>query len=67
MGIGAFLSYMVQAPVKAGELRPVLRKYETDPIPITMLYPHAKLISARVRAFIDFAAPLLRAKNLSKM
>ena len=67
MGIGAFLSYMVQAPIKAGELRPVLRKYETDPIPITMLYPHAKLISARVRAFIDFAAPLLRAKNLSKL
>ena len=67
MGIGAFLSYMVQAPVKAGELRPVLRKYETDPIPITMLYPHAKLISARVRAFIDFAAPLLRAKNLSEL
>ena len=67
MGICAFLSYMVQAPVKAGELRPVLRKYETDSIPITMLYPHAKLISARVRAFIDFAAPLLRAKNLSKL
>ena len=67
IGIGAFLSYMVQAPVKAGELRPVLRKFETDPIPITMLYPHAKLISARVRTFIDFAAPLLRAKNLSKL
>lgn len=67
VGLGAFLSYQVQAPVKAGELKPVLRKYETDPIPITMLYPHSKLMSARVRAFIDFAAPRLRAQDFTKL
>ena len=67
IGIGAFLSYMVQAPVKAGELRPILRQFETDPIPITMLYPHSKLMSARVRTFIDFATPHLRSKDLVKL
>lgn len=67
MGVGAFLSYMVQAPVKAGELRPVLRKFEAEPLPITMLYPHSKLMSARVRAFIDFAAPLLRAQDFTRL
>ncbi len=67
MGIGAFLSYMVQAPVRAGELRPILRKFEAEPLPITMLYPHSRLVSARVRAFIDFAAPLLRTQNFTKL
>lgn len=67
VAIGAFLSYQVQAPVQAGELRPILRKYETGDIPIHFLYPHAKLMSARVRAFIDYAVPKLRAKNFMKL
>jgi len=67
VGLGAFLSYQVQAAVKAGELRPVLRDYETEPVPITMLYPHAKLLSARVRAFIDFMAPRLRAQDFTQL
>lgn len=67
LGIGAFLSYMVQASVKDDKLRPILRRFETDPIPITMLYPHSKLMSARVRSFIDFAAPHLRAKDLTAL
>lgn len=67
LAIGAFLSYQVQAAVRAGELKPILRKFETDPVPITMLYPHSKLMSARVRAFIDHAAPRLRAKDFTKL
>lgn len=63
LGIGAFLSYMVQAPIRAGELKPILRKYESEPLPIHFLYPHAKLLSARVRAFIDFAVPRLRERD----
>lgn len=65
--LGSFLSYQVQAPVRAGELRPILRKFETEAIPINMLYPHSKLMSARVRAFIDYAAPRLREKNFTKL
>lgn len=67
LGVGAFLSYQVQDAVKTGELRPILRRFETEQVPITMLYPHSKLMSARVRAFIDFAAPVLRAKNFTKL
>ncbi|WP_338641420.1 LysR substrate-binding domain-containing protein [Burkholderia pyrrocinia] len=67
LGIGAFLSYMVQASVTDDKLRPILRQFETDPIPITMLYPHSKLMSARVRSFIDFAVPHLRAKDLTAL
>lgn len=67
LGMGAFLSYQVQAPVKAGELKPVLRKFETDPVPITLLYPHAKLVSARVRAFLDYVAPRLHAQDFTRL
>lgn len=67
VAIGAFLSYQVQAPVAAGELKPILRKFETPEVPVHLLFPHAKLMSARVRAFIDYAAPKLRAKNFMKM
>lgn len=63
LGIGAFLSYMVQAPVRAGKLKPILRNYESEPLPIHFLYPHSKLLSARVRAFIDFAVPRLRQQD----
>lgn len=67
LGLGAFLSYQVQAAVRAGRLKPLLRKYETDPLPVSILYPHARLMSARVRAFIDFAAPRLRAQDFTKL
>lgn len=66
VAIGAFLSYQVQAAVADGELKPILRKYETPELPVHLLFPHTKLMSARVRAFIDFAAPRLRAKNFMK-
>lgn len=67
IAIGAFLSYQVQAPVAVGELKPILRKFETDEVPVHLLFPHTKLMSARVRAFIDYAAPQLRARNFMKM
>lgn len=67
LGVGAFLSYQIQAPVRAGELKPVLRKFETDPVPVHLLYPHSRLMSARVRAFIDFAAPRLRAQDFTRL
>lgn len=65
LGICTFLSYQVQDAVRKGELRPILRKYETEPIPLNMLYPHSRLVSARVRAFIDFAAPRLREQDFT--
>jgi len=67
LGLGAFLSYQIQAAVHAGRIKPVLRKFETDPLPVSILYPHARLMSARVRAFIDFAVPRLRAQDFMRL
>jgi DNA-binding transcriptional LysR family regulator len=54
LGLGMFLSYQVQAGLKNGRLVTLLEDYETRPMPVNILYPRAKLLSPRVRAFVDW-------------
>ena len=56
LGLGMFLSYMVATNRKDGQLKYVLEKFETEPIPVQLVYPSSKLLSTRVRAFIDEAS-----------
>ncbi|WP_420475546.1 LysR substrate-binding domain-containing protein [Noviherbaspirillum sp. ST9] len=67
VALGAFLSYQVQDAVRQGRLKPVLRKFETDPLPVSIVYPHGRLMPARVRAFIDLAVPRLRAQDFTRL
>jgi DNA-binding transcriptional LysR family regulator len=53
LGLGMFLSYMVAPSRKQGRLRYVLENFETEPTPVQVVYPHSKLMSNKVRAFID--------------
>jgi DNA-binding transcriptional LysR family regulator len=62
LGCGQFLSYQVDPLVKAGKLRRVLDDFEPAPLPINVVYPHGRHVSANVRAFIDIAVPRLRAR-----
>ncbi|NML43130.1 LysR family transcriptional regulator [Ramlibacter sp. G-1-2-2] len=55
-GLGMFFSYQVEQLVRAKKLRIVLDDFELPPRPISIVYPHARLLPARTRAFIDFAA-----------
>lgn len=59
-GCAQFLCYQVRALLAAGKLVRVLRAFETPAAPIQLVHPHARLLSANVRAFVDFAAPRLR-------
>jgi DNA-binding transcriptional LysR family regulator len=61
IGIGQFLSYQAKALLDAGRLKRILRGHESEPVPIHIIYPHARLLSANVRAFVDWIVPLLRA------
>jgi DNA-binding transcriptional LysR family regulator len=54
MGIGMFVSYQVAEFVRDGRLRVVLEDFEPSPRPISLVYPHARLLPARTRAFIDW-------------
>jgi DNA-binding transcriptional LysR family regulator len=60
-GVTRALSYMVAAQVRAGRLRLILEDYEAPPLPIHVVYREGRRAPARVRAFVDFAVPRLRA------
>jgi DNA-binding transcriptional LysR family regulator len=55
-GITLALSYQVADSVKAGRLRIVLEAFEPPSLPIHFVYPSSRLLSAKVRAFVELAA-----------
>jgi len=54
MGFGTFISYQVAPYLAQGKLQLVLETFEPPPRPISVVYPHARLLPARTKAFIDF-------------
>jgi DNA-binding transcriptional LysR family regulator len=52
-GLTRVLAYQAAAAIKAGRLRVVLEKFEPPPLPIHLVYPTSRLLSAKVRTFID--------------
>jgi len=55
-----FLSYQVAAGRKSGKLEFVLQELEMEPLPVQVIYPHSRLLSTKVRAFIDVCVGRLR-------
>jgi len=55
-GLTLVLSYQVADAVKDGRLRIVLADFEPPVLPIHFVYPTSRLLSAKVRSFIDLAA-----------
>jgi DNA-binding transcriptional LysR family regulator len=60
-GITRVLSYQVASAVAAGALRLILRPFEPQPLPVHLVYGGQSLLPLKLRAFLDFAAPRLRA------
>jgi DNA-binding transcriptional LysR family regulator len=60
LGLGMFLSYMVAPYRKAGQLKYVLESFETEPMPAQVVYPQTRLMSNRVRVFVDECVAKLR-------
>jgi len=52
-GLTMVLAYQVADAVRAGRLAVVLPEYEPPPLPIHLVYPTARLLSAKVRAFVE--------------
>jgi DNA-binding transcriptional LysR family regulator len=55
-GLAMVLAYQAVEALRAGRLKVVLREFEPPPRPIQIVYPTARLLSAKVRAFVDMAA-----------
>ena len=58
-GITGALSYMVAPQLAAGRLVALLGGFSPPPVPVQLVYPQSRLLAAKVRAFVDFAAPRL--------
>ncbi|RDS81143.1 LysR family transcriptional regulator [Dyella monticola] len=61
-GITRLLSYHVASEIKQGLLQVVLANAEPAPFPVHIVSPYGRLSVPKVRAFVDFALPRLRAQ-----
>ena len=57
-GLTRVLAYQAAEAIKAGQLKIVLAKFESPALPIHIVYPTSRLLSAKVRAFIDLVAEI---------
>jgi len=62
VGITRVLSYQIAAAVRAGKLAVVLDDFEPAPWPVSLVHTGQPRLPQKVRAFLDFAAPRLRAE-----
>jgi DNA-binding transcriptional LysR family regulator len=66
VGFGQFLSYQVQQVISENRLRRVLEDFEPEPLPVHLVYPGGRLVSARLRALINSLKESLRSSNAFK-
>ena len=64
LGITRVLSYQVADAIQAGLLAVVLEEFEPAYSPISLVYIGQRLLPLKLRAFLDFAAPRLKARLL---
>jgi DNA-binding transcriptional LysR family regulator len=55
-GLTRVLAYQAADAIRRGALQILLDKFEHPPLPIHVIYPTSRLLSAKVRAFIDLVA-----------
>jgi DNA-binding transcriptional LysR family regulator len=52
-GLTRVLAYQAADAIKRGRLKIVLQQFELPPLPVQIVYPTSRLLSAKVRTFID--------------
>lgn len=63
IGITRVLSYQIADACRAGELAIVLAAFEPPARPVSFVYPGQGRLPLKLRAFLDFAAPRIRARQ----
>jgi DNA-binding transcriptional LysR family regulator len=61
MGVTRLYTYHVADRVRDGALQIILRDAEPQALPVHLITPRGRTSAPKVRAFLDFAAPRLRA------
>jgi DNA-binding transcriptional LysR family regulator len=62
LGVTRVLSYQAQAAIAAGSLVSLLDAFSDEELPVHFLYPAGLHPAPKLRAFLDFAVPGLRAR-----
>ena len=60
-GISSLLSYQIAPYLVNGRLKTILSEFELPALPIHVVHQEGRMVSAKVRAFVDFKALRLRA------
>jgi DNA-binding transcriptional LysR family regulator len=64
LGVTRVLSYQIANAIGAGTLTVALQEFEPAPWPVSLVYAGQGLLPQKLRAFLDFAAPRLKARLL---
>src|SRR5712671_2957608 len=62
VGITVAVSYHVAERIKSGELITLLQDFQPPPLPINFVYSPNRFMPVKLRAFLDFVVPRLRAR-----
>ena len=61
IGLTRAFSYHVGPSIEEGALATVLDEYRLSPLPISFVYPAGRFLPVKLRVFLDFASPRLKA------
>jgi DNA-binding transcriptional LysR family regulator len=61
VGLARVFSYQIAAFQKTGALTVVLKDFEPKPWPVSLLYSGGHILPLKLRAFLDFVSPRLKA------
>jgi DNA-binding transcriptional LysR family regulator len=62
IGITVAFSYLLAESIKSRQLVPLLQDFQPPPQPVNFVYSPNRFMPAKLRAFLDFAVPRLRAR-----
>ncbi|WP_119299966.1 LysR family transcriptional regulator [Dongia deserti] len=62
IGITVAFSYHVAESIKSGELIPLLQDFQPPALPVSFVYSPNRFMPVKLRAFLDFAQPRLKAR-----
>jgi len=65
-GLARVMSYKMEAARRAGALTVVLEAFEQEPLPVHIVYAQRKLVPLKLRAFLNWVTPRLKARFAPK-
>lgn len=66
IGIAQLPSCVLYDYVESGQLEPLLEDWCVDPLPLHVMYPQNRHLSAKVRAFVEWVAELLAERSSNR-